>query len=387
MQALSMFQRILQNAGCGASDVAYGDVPFTVLNNEPLFNGQHYQNMPPQQYLDGIDTALSSNCSSSPWKLAPAFPYPFGAAQLIISSVKASRVPIDILLLGPFTNFARALSLDPSILTNIGTVYVSGGAFYAGRLKLPETSVSGFYPSEHPKKYGGQNYFLDAIATSMVFGAIQRCQQGEEHGFSVSCPEVKIMSTEAQHMLQASTPEEVERLCAGKCTDKFNAKVEAYWEAYEVCADESLSDIYYWDESAAVMAAGWGDVFCTEWVEKTFLIDLDNGKFYSAAVERKDGVRAKVCMKADRSRFLEVYWEPFRKNSTNMCNNFGEFIPSRLYTLFSVGGYVHVSETSMFYIVPGLAIVLIVSSWIRFRRTSVAPVFSGVEVEDAQGLL
>merc|ERR1711879_534336 len=86
-------------------------------------------------------------------------------------------------------------------------------------------------------------------------------------------------------------------------------------------------------------------------------------------------------MKTNRSRFLEIYWEAFRKNSAHMCNNLGEIPPRHWDKLFSLGGYLDVSEASAssFYIVPCLGILFIVIAWIRFRRTSVAPDVSGIK--------
>ncbi|CAE8595461.1 unnamed protein product [Polarella glacialis] len=326
-------QRILQKAACGATNVAYGQIPYTVLSNDG-FSGQHGAGLPPQTYLDGIDFALASNCSSSPWPVLPAFPYPFGAAKLIVDTVKASDTPVDMLLLGPFTNLARALSLEPGILNRIGTLYVSGGKF-AEAILVPEdmeSTASGFYMSNtEPRKNGGQNFFLDAIATSMVFGAVQRCQAAQQR----DCPEIEIMSSDAQHMLQGSPPEEIEALCAGKCTGEFSAKVEAYFKAISPCGGQPISAIYYWDESAAAMAAGKANEFCSEWAEEKFVINLDNGPLYSAGIHDPiNGVAARICKKANRSRFIDIFWEPIRQNdAAHLCpvNSNEEGLASRLY--------------------------------------------------------
>jgi inosine-uridine nucleoside N-ribohydrolase len=53
-------------------------------------------------------------------------PSPFGAIELIKLTLKYSKVPIDILVLGTMTNVATAISEDRSIVSKIGTLYFSG---------------------------------------------------------------------------------------------------------------------------------------------------------------------------------------------------------------------------------------------------------------------
>lgn len=53
-------------------------------------------------------------------------PSPFSAVELIKLSLKYSKVPVDILVLGTMTNIAMAISEDRSIVSKIGTLYFSG---------------------------------------------------------------------------------------------------------------------------------------------------------------------------------------------------------------------------------------------------------------------
>ncbi|CAF4174322.1 unnamed protein product, partial [Adineta steineri] len=79
--------------------------------------------------LTGIDDYLtSSSCLNQSTDIFLQ-PSPFDAVELIIYTLKYSQRPVDILVLGPFTNIAAAITRDRSIVSKIGTLYVSGGQF------------------------------------------------------------------------------------------------------------------------------------------------------------------------------------------------------------------------------------------------------------------
>ena len=86
------------------------------------------------------------------------------AADLIIQTVKASSRPVKILATGPLTNIAEALRRDQSILANIASLHIMGGAvFVPGNLRehldplLKNNTVSEF------------NIWVDPVAASEVF--------------------------------------------------------------------------------------------------------------------------------------------------------------------------------------------------------------------------
>lgn len=50
-------------------------------------------------------------------------PSPFSAIEIIKLTLKYSKVPVDILVLGTMTNIAAAISEDRSVVSKIGTLF------------------------------------------------------------------------------------------------------------------------------------------------------------------------------------------------------------------------------------------------------------------------
>ena len=63
---------------------------------------------------------------------APGEPWPLSGPELLVAAVTQSPEPVKLLTLGPLTNVAEALALDPTLVTNLEAVYVMGGAVEAG---------------------------------------------------------------------------------------------------------------------------------------------------------------------------------------------------------------------------------------------------------------
>lgn len=61
-------------------------------------------------------------------------PSPFGAIELIKLTLKYSKIPVDILVLGTMTNIATAISEDRSIISKIGTLYFSGEIIFISNI-------------------------------------------------------------------------------------------------------------------------------------------------------------------------------------------------------------------------------------------------------------
>jgi len=53
---------------------------------------------------------------------------PDDAAQVILDTVNASPAPVTIVVVGPLTNSALVLDLDPTLAGRIDMLYVMGGA-------------------------------------------------------------------------------------------------------------------------------------------------------------------------------------------------------------------------------------------------------------------
>ena len=79
----------------------------------------------------------------------PSFPLPLPerkveekhACSYIIDTLRNTKEKIDICAVGPLTNIAMALRLDPTIVNNIETIYIMGGGLYIGnRTPLAEAN-------------------------------------------------------------------------------------------------------------------------------------------------------------------------------------------------------------------------------------------------------
>ena len=331
MRVLQQFQ------GCGAPgviDVAYGRKEgYTVLANASVgYSGSHYYNDPKQAYMDGIDTMFTDGCAGGyQWNVVPQNPYPLGSKNLLLNTIRSETATtgekIDILMTGPYTNIAEAIMEDPRILEEIGTIYISGaGIRYDLNIENLTSDMTESNATLGPGgESGGWNAFLDANAANFVLGAIGRCQrdlanpaskQIAGYWYPKSCPQVQIMGSTAQHQLNMTTPVENELECRDGCaTTELGQMIQAYYDDMPECLDESRSSLFYWDQSAAVMAApGLADEFCTSWTTANLSVSLLAGPLFSSfLVDDVTGTEVTVCDTVDRRAFLDVYWEPFRQ--------------------------------------------------------------------------
>ena len=97
----------------------------------------------------------------------PDFPLPLPerkvedkhACSYLIERLKNAQEKIDICAVGPLTNIAMALRLEPEIVNNIGTIYIMGGGLYIGnRTPLAEA-----------------NFYDDAEAAEIVLNSGANC--------------------------------------------------------------------------------------------------------------------------------------------------------------------------------------------------------------------
>ena len=76
----------------------------------------------------------------------------------------------------------------------------------------------------------------------------------------------------------------------------------------------------------AVLSQG-GDDFCDEWVYKNVSVVLVAGPLWGTvqAVDNEQGASIKICNSANREKFLELYWKPFRagvSSDKQYCSNY-----------------------------------------------------------------
>lgn len=249
-------------------------------------------------------------------------------------------------MLGTYTNIAELIQDDPTILEDIGTIYISGAYGVNGTLETnmnveevsmlqDESSARPDYnmTTTHPSIWnGGQNIYLDANAASFVYASIAMCQRdlalgghGTPEGLQhpKSCPEVVVMSGMATHDLAMTTKEENELLCGVNCdSSKLHLDIKSFYDNMPLCLDEGIDRIFYWDQSAALLAMGEDD-FCDEWITRKVTVPLVDGPFFGTLLyDEQFGAQIKACARANRSKFLERYWAAFNdlKDGVEACN-------------------------------------------------------------------
>ena len=108
----------------------------------------------------------------------PSFPLPLPerkvekkhACSYIIDTLRNAQEKIDICAIGPLTNIAMALRLDPTIVNNIGTIYIMGGGLYIGnRTPLAEAN---FYDDPEAAEIGLTS------GAHIVLCPIEACEMG-----------------------------------------------------------------------------------------------------------------------------------------------------------------------------------------------------------------
>ncbi|CAF1202253.1 unnamed protein product [Rotaria sordida] len=124
----------------------------------------------PSSLLNAIDSYMTAATCLNQSVNIFLQPSPFGAIELIKLSLKYSKIPVDILILGTMTNLATAISEDRSIISKIGSVYFSGGQFKSINSYpslVPNVTLPN-YPDSEENSDGSPNAYLDMLAVQRV---------------------------------------------------------------------------------------------------------------------------------------------------------------------------------------------------------------------------
>merc|ERR1712232_763941 len=110
-----------------------------------------------------------------------------------------------------------------------------------------------------------------------------------------------------------TSEQENEALCKPYCdSSTLQQNVKQFYDNIPSCLHETIDDIYYWDQSIAVLAMGQDD-FCEEWVTRKVTVSLVDGPFFGTVLDDSMyGAEIKACNKANRTKFLDTYWAAFR---------------------------------------------------------------------------
>jgi hypothetical protein len=194
------------------------------------------------------------------------------AVQLIVDSVLSSPDPVHLLALGPLTNVARALALEPDIGARIASITIMGGAVDVNG------SVSPGYAAEW-------NLWVDPAAANAVLA---------------SGVDITLVPLDATNDVPA-TRFFVESLEEHSVTSEANLVYD-----YFAASPQNLDggSYFFWDPLAAVVMV---ELDAVDMEQRTVAVLDGPGGRQGAVIETSDGVEVTVATSADRRRFEEVF--------------------------------------------------------------------------------
>ena len=225
-------------------------------------------------------------------------PNPFSSAQLIVDLVRESPEKVTILGLGPMTNIALALQMDPSIADNIERIVMSAGAFapHLGNIVTlpPETVIeetasyraqAELSEEENSAEY---NVILDAAAFSVIL------QSGVPVCISPlnASEQAQVTDTVLDPLKSIDKP--VAKFIVGVIQPLLDQKVPTY----------------FWDPVAASIVVD--PSICTDLRRMEVAVEIDDDATYGTTVESSYGNEVDVCFDIDVSGFYSSFIETIK---------------------------------------------------------------------------
>ena len=124
----------IQHIGRMLENFGIKDIPLGAGQDAPLVGSNAFPDWLRQLTDDFWNIPLPNADKHIPFQNAP---------DLMVEIINKASDPVTLFIIGPFTNLAQALRIDPDIRENIASVYFMGGAVYAsGNITnlLPDSS-------------------------------------------------------------------------------------------------------------------------------------------------------------------------------------------------------------------------------------------------------
>jgi len=310
-------RRLTQFFGCPKIPVGVGsDVGFTSTTDD--HSAWLLPNPAFKTAVNNVFTFQSNttNCSAPYLAPNPKGHSPLDAEELITHTLKTSDEPVDLLMLGPFTNLARAIKADPSIIDSIGTVYISGGDLNTwGVPDTLEQELQGpRFPYTAITKGATWNVWLDPYAVHYVISSLS---------YWPKPPKVVAITEQGQNTLPMG-PDPFESADLSSHSERFKFVhdfIHSFAQCYGVGQD--ISQFKWWDQSAAllmvdVMNGNHSDV-CTEWHTTTISMNLNNGPKFGQMFEYEDGIQMDMCISMNKTAFLTSFWGQIESDKRDEC--------------------------------------------------------------------
>lgn len=227
----------------------------------------------------GRQTPLQgNNAAPAAWRTAAdtlggvALPEPrplsdMTAPELLAATIGASQDDIVLIALGPLTNVAEAIALDPDLLDKVEMMYLMGGAVDVGGNVLYANADAEF------------NIWADPTAAAMVF----------ETGVPIT-----LVPLDATNDVPV-TPYLYQAVEAHRTHSAVSEFTADYLEATPL-----IGGMYHWDELAAVVTT---DESVVTLEDRQLTIDQDG-----VTVETPTGRTVRVAVAADRAAFEDHFY-------------------------------------------------------------------------------
>ena len=143
------------------------------------------------------------------------------AVSYIVDRLTETNEKIDIVAIGPLTNIAMAIRMEPSIIDNIGTIYIMGGGLYKGN-RTPVAEA---------------NFYDDPEAAEIVLTSGAKCL---------------IVPLEACEMGVTYTNEDLEEIkkVNNKISDFLYEELHGYIDRCNLLFNESIKSCCVYDYAA-----------------------------------------------------------------------------------------------------------------------------------------
>ncbi len=193
-------------------------------------------------------------------------PSSLNGPELLSAAVKQSTQPVKLLTLGPLTNVAQALAADPSLVNNLETIYIMGGAV--------ETAGNVF-----ANDVAEWNIWIDPAGAQTVFDA--------------GAPIVLVP-------LDATNSVPVTRRWYGLLADQRSTPAAgAVFDLFTASPGVLDGGFFFWDELAAAVLVDPSYVTLEDMTLSSVQEGVEDGRTKRAA----DGVQVQVAVSVDTARF------------------------------------------------------------------------------------
>jgi len=298
----------LELVGCPShtAPVAYGANPFNTF----LDPSAGYQGAVSPLLKAGVNTFLSG-CLNMTLDLDD-HPSPYYATELITGILRSATEPVNILILGTFTNLAHVIISDRSLLSKIATVWVSGGNF-DGRPMKPAS-----WPYTTKTSGASWNIFADPLAAQLVL----------ESGVPIY-----MFTSTAQGTLPVNATS-IDQYVAQYSVDPIWGEVVGQLGP---CSNQSGID--YWDPSAAMimeeLLTGVNTTICTNTQLINATIVLTEGGMFGRSISESNGNLVTICTAANETLFESRFWQALG-NTNPECLVPVTFVPVDIYAFQTI---------------------------------------------------